>query len=134
MVNIYALVAECEETMDIVLFWRLADVAKILPDIIRETFPEDVNTAEKAIERIQAESVEKALAYLNRHTDWDFTLEEVPVEGALDARLLKKLEAETEFDGPKLKVVRELRKTPHKESCKIAAGCSCVTVIDGVQV
>jgi len=135
--EIFALMIENEEEQNISLFWRMKDVAEALPEMIREMLPDDVNTAEKAIERIQGRDVDKALSYLNRRTDWDFEVFDVPIEGAVDAALLRKIENQAAFDGPQLSVVQGAAVKAKVGKPKKVNGKkkpACVTYINDVQV
>jgi hypothetical protein len=124
MFKIWALVIEDDEYQDTVLYWRRKDIEEDFLCIAEEL----VDTAVAA--KVAEMDLEKAIRFLNKQTDIEFSIAEVPIEGSVDGLMLKKLEKLCE--GPH-EVKSTIRLKP-KAATKVAAVGGCRMVIDGVEV
>lgn len=135
--QLFMLIIGNEEEEVFSFYWRKKDILTSLPERIEEAYDDD---CKEIIEKIDGMPLEKAVKFINRNTSLDIVIEEAKVEGSIDAVMLRQIEREVEFDGPKLKVVKA-PKTMAKLA-KIAQAAymisvpkdKCVTHIDGARV
>lgn len=114
--KIWALVIDQADEENICLFWRKKDALEQLPCVIGELCDEEV--AQKALDKMP--DIEKVFRYLNKASDIEWSLDEVPVEGEIDGAVLKKVQRACK--GP-----REIDEEPeHKAKTKAKADTDCV--------
>jgi hypothetical protein len=119
MFKIWALTVETDDEQNINLFWRHQDAIEILPEILSE-FIEDNSVAAHA--GLLMGNPEKLFSYMAEQ-GIGIELEEVEVEGKIDARQLSRLE--------KLVTGPRLVKEPKKQSKKFSGERS---FINGIEV
>lgn len=122
---------EGDVRLDFEIYWREKDMKELLGLTIQEMFIPEV--AEPTCERIHSQGVKKALEWLSENSEADCWIEEQPMNGSIDAVLAKRIEKESAWDGPQLRVVEEGGNRRTMKQRKRSGG-GCRTFIDGVEV